>query len=194
MIRYLDEQYLCLQGRKSGHGPLRYDSMQSVVTEYRDYLDMCQKQNYDLSNSFVLYPADLQKAHDKVAQRIRHKADAKLRQDFKAAYKCVMGRLDFEANGMKIVYPASSDEIIAEGHALHHCVGSYVDQVAKRKCMILFLRRCKDEGKPFYTVEVRGRKVVQVRGMENKDATPEVRKFMDRWERQVLQAPSRAAA
>ena len=28
--------------------------------------------------------------------------------------------------------------------------------------------------------------MVQVRGMENKDATPEVRKFMDLWERRVL--------
>lgn len=187
MIRYLERQHPCLQDRKTKHGAVRYGSMQAVVTEYRDYLDMCRQQNYDLSNSFVLYPADLQKAHDKVVQRIKHKADAKLRRDFKAAYKRVMGQLDFEANGLKIVYPASSDEIVAEGHALHHCVGGYVDQVAKQKCMILFLRRCKDEGKPFYTVEVRGRKVVQVRGMENRDATPKVQKFMALWERRVLQ-------
>lgn len=185
-MRYVDGQYPRLRDRKAKYGGHRYGSMQNVVTEYKDYLEMCQKQKYDLANSFVLYPADLQKAHDKVAQRIKHNADAKLRRDFRAAYKRVMGRLDFEAGGMKIVYPASSDEIVAEGHALHHCVGGYVDQVAKQKCMILFLRRCADEGKPFYTVEVRGREVVQVRGMENKDATPEVRKFMDLWERRVL--------
>lgn len=65
-------------------------------------------------------------------------------------------------------------------------MGGYVDQVAKQKCIILFLRRCADEGKPFYTVEVRGREVVQVRGMENKEATPEVQKFMDLWEKRVL--------
>lgn len=187
MIRYLDGQYLRLRERRTKYGAVRYGSMQAVVTEYRDYLDMCRKQNYDLSNSFVLCPADLQKAHDRVAQRIKQKADAKQRRDFRAAYKRVMGQLDFESDGMKIVYPASSDEIIAEGHALHHCVGGYVDRVAKQKCMILFLRRCEDEGKPFYTVEVQGRKVVQVRGMENKEATPKVRKFMDIWERRVLQ-------
>ena len=185
-MRYVDGQYPRLRDRKAKYGGHRYGSMQAVVTEYKDYLEMCQKQKYDLANSFVLYPADLQKAHDKVAQRIKHNADAKLRRDFRAAYKRVMGRLDFEAGGMKIVYPASSDEIVAEGHALHHCVGGYVDQVAKQKCMILFLRRCADEGKPFYTVEVQGREVVQVRGMENKEATPEVRKFMDLWEKRVL--------
>ena len=97
-----------------------------------------------------------------------------------------MGQLDFEANGMKIVYPASSDEIVAEGNALRHCVASYVDKVAAHKTMILFLRRCEDVDKPFFTVEVQHRKVVQVRGNCNAAPTPEVRKFMDVWERRVL--------
>lgn len=186
LIRYLEGQYPHLRERKTRYGGVRYDSMQAVVTEYNDYLEMCQKQKYDLTSSFILYPADLQKAHDKVAQRIQHNASAKLRRDFQAVYKRIMGQLDFEANGMKIVYPASSDEIVAEGNALHHCVGGYVDRVAAKKCMILFLRRCEDVDKPFFTVEVQHRKVVQVRGNCNAAPTPEVRKFMDVWERRVL--------
>ena len=87
---------------------------------------------------------------------------------------------------MKIVYPASLDDIVAEGNALHHCVGNYVDEVEAHKTMILFLRRCEDADKPYFTVEVQNKKVVQVRGMENADMTPEVKRFMDRWERQVL--------
>lgn len=164
--------------------------MQVLVSEYRDYLDMCQKQKYDMRNSFVLYPRDLQKAHDKVAHRIKLKADAKLRKDFKIAYQRIMKRLDFEWNSMKIVYPSSPEEIIAEGHALHHCVGSYVDRVAKKECIILFLRLCEEITKPFYTIEVRNQKVIQVRGMKNDNATPEVQKFMDQWTSRVLQAPA----
>lgn len=190
MIRYLDEQNSFLCVRKTQHGTLRYKNMQEVVSEYRDYLDMCQKQKYDMRNSFVLYPRDLQKAHDKVAHRIKLKADAKLRKDFKIAYQRIMKRLDFEWNSMKIVYPSSPEEIIAEGHALHHCVGSYVDRVAKKECIILFLRLCEEITKPFYTIEVRNQKVIQVRGMKNDNATPEVQKFMDRWTSRVLQAPA----
>lgn len=189
MIRYLDEQNSLLCVRKTQHGTLRYKNMQEVVSEYRDYLDMCQKQKYDMRNSFVLYPRDLQKAHDKVAHRIKLKADAKLRKDFKIAYQRIMKRLDFEWNSMKIVYPSSPEEIIAEGHALHHCVGSYVDRVAKKECIILFLRLCEEITKPFYTIEVRNQKVIQVRGMKNDNATPEVQKFMDQWTSRVLQAP-----
>lgn len=185
-MRYVDEQHLLLQDRKAKHGGQRYSSMQDVVTEYKDYLEMCVGQGYDMKNSFVLFPADLQKSHDKVAQRIKVKADAKTRRDFKTAYKRIMGQLDFEQGGMKIVYPATLDDIVAEGQALHHCVGSYVDKVAARKTMILFLRRSEDVEKPFYTVEVKNQKIIQVRGHGNQDPTPDVRKFMQMWERKVL--------
>ena len=147
---------------------------------------MCVKQNYDMKNSFVLYPEDLQKAHDKVAHRLKMKANAKMRRDFKVAYQRIMRQLDFEWNGMKIVYPSSPEEIIAEGHALHHCVGGYVDRVANKECIILFLRLCAEVEKPFYTIEVRNQKVIQVRG--NEDATPAVEKFMEQWTSKVLNA------
>ena len=149
MMRYMESQYSFLVLRKTKFGTARYSSMQALVSEYRDYLDMCVKQNYDMRNSFVLYPKDLQKSHDKVARRIKMKADAKMRRDFKAAYNSIMQRMDFEMDGMKIVYPATPDEIIAEGHALHHCVGGYVDRVAKKECIILFLRKSKEESKHF---------------------------------------------
>lgn len=189
MMRYLERQYSFLSLRRSRYGTLRYSSMQALVSEYRDYLDMCVKQNYDMRNSFVLYPKDLQKSHDKVAHRIKMKADAKMRRDFKAAYNSIMQKMDFEMDGMKIVYPATPDEVIAEGHALHHCVGSYVDRVARKECIILFLRKSKEESKPFYTIEVRGREVIQVRGMKNDPPTSKVERFMKQWEKKVLAAP-----
>jgi predicted RNA-binding Zn-ribbon protein involved in translation (DUF1610 family) len=165
-----------------------YRTMQDAVSAYRDYLDMCEKLGYDLSNSFVLYPKHLQSAHDSAAERLRIKADAEMRQNFEAAYRQVMARLDFEHNGLKIVYPTAPEEIVAEGQALHHCVGSYVSRVANKECLILFLRHCDDTATPFYTIEVRDHKAVQVRGMRNTDPTPEVKQFMTAWEKAVLQA------
>ncbi len=184
--RYLEQQYPALCTRKNQYGGQHYRDMQAVVSEYRDYLDMCVKLGYDMSNSFILYPKDLQQAHDEVQVRYKTKVDAQLRRDFKAAMWAISGHLDFEQDGMKLLLPATPDDIIAEGHALHHCVGGYVDRVAKKECIILFLRQCEDVDKPFFTVEVRGGKVVQVRGMRNCDATPEVKTFMAQWERRVL--------
>ena len=162
--------------------------------EYRGYLDMCRRMGYDMKNSFVLYPKDLQKSYDKTARRYGQKIDTLTKRDFAAVYLQLSGRLDFEKDGLKIVYPATPDDIVAEGNALHHCVGSYVERVAEEECIILFLRRCADECKPFYTIEVRGQEVVQVRGAGNCGMTPEVKAFVAEWKQRALCAPLPAAA
>lgn len=185
----MDKQFAALR-TDGGRG--RYYNMQSAVSEYRDYLDMCAKLDYDMGNSFVLYPKNLREAHDRVARRVKIKADAQLRRDFKTAMGAISGRLDFEADGMKFLLPTTPEELAAEGNALHHCVGSYANRVARKECIILFLRRCENLAKPFYTVEVRGRKIIQVHGKGNCDPTPEVNAFMSKWERQVLRAPAAA--
>lgn len=139
-LKYLDNQYSFLRLRKTKYGVQRCKDMQELVTEYRDYLEMCRKLKYDLKNSFVKYPADLQKSHDKAAKIMKHKANAIMKREFAAVYKSIAGRYDFEKSGMKIVYPKNPDDVVKEGHALHHCVGGYVDRVADHECIILFLR------------------------------------------------------
>ena len=149
---------------------------------------MCVRLGYDMRKSFVLFPKDLQEAHDRVQKRIKIRTTARLREDFAAAMKAISEHLGFESDGMVIVMPSSPDEIIAEGQALHHCVGTYVDRVAKHESIILFLRLADDPGKSFFTIEVKNRKAVQVRGMQNRDAPADVRAFVDKFERQVLMA------
>lgn len=192
-IKYLDNQYSFLRLRKSKYGTQRYKDMQTLVTEYRDYLDICKKLGYDIKNSFVKYPADLQKAHDKAAKRLKHKADAQAKRQFIAVYKSIAQKYDFEKDGMKIVYPEVPDDVVKEGHALHHCVGSYTDRIVNHECVILFLRQCSDPEKSFYTIEIRGIQIVQVRGSGNCAATPEVDKFIRAWEQRVLSRIDAAA-
>ena len=192
-IRYMDTQYARSHSQKTHQGGSRYKDMQDVVSEYRDYLRIGQKLGYDMKNSFVLYPRDLKTAHDKTARQFEQEKDALLKQGFVAVYKDIAGKLDFEKGGLKIVAPSLPDEVIAEGHALHHCVGSYVERVADHECIILFLRRCAAEDQPYYTIEVRGNKAVQVRGMGNCSMTPEVEAFITAWEQRVLRTRLPAA-
>lgn len=185
-VKYLDNQFAFLRFRKTKYGAQRYNNMQDLVTEYWDYLEMCKKMNYDLKNNFVKYPADLQKAHDKVAGRLKHKEDARIKRAFMDVYKSIAGKYDFEKNGMKIVYPETPGAVVKEGHALHHCVGDYTNRVASHSCVILFLRQCCDLEKSFYTIEIRGSQIVQIRGMGNCVATPDVEKFIKSWKQRVL--------
>ncbi|MDE7243575.1 MAG: PcfJ domain-containing protein [Oscillospiraceae bacterium] len=194
LVRYMNEQYALLSPRRSPSGQRRYGSMQDLVSEYRDYLEMCEREKHDMASSFVLYPKDLQKSHDRLVHHIKVKADARVRRRFKAAYAKAVGTLDFEYKGLKIVYPAKPDDVVNEGSSLHHCVGSYVDRIANKKCLILFLRRSADQQKPFYTIELRDGQVTQVSGKVNAAPTPEVESFIRRWERTVLQRPAQEAA
>lgn len=184
MMRYLEQQ----RANFDTQHQWRYNSMQNLVTEYRDYLEMSERLGDDLTNTFVLFPKNLTEAHDTAAARQKIKLTKELRRDFRIAYKRVMSHLDFEQDGLKMVYPSDPEEIIHEGQELHHCVANYVDKVAKKECLILFLRHCDAPEKSFYTVEVRNRKVEQVRGYKNQDPTPEVSSFMAAWESHVLQA------
>lgn len=186
LIRYTERQFLHLCQRKNKYGSIRYQKMQDIVTEYRDYLEMCDSLEYDMKNSFVLYPKDLQKSHDRVQKRFKIKENEQLLKNFKNAVQDAKKHMKFESNGMKIVVPATPGELAAEGNALHHCVGRYTNSVAKKECMILFLRQCTDETKPFYTIEVRGREIIQVRGVGNSLPTPEVQSFINHWQQQVL--------
>lgn len=185
-VKYLDNQFAFLRFWKTKYGAQRYNNMQDLVTEYWDYLEMCKKMNYDLKNNFVKYPADLQKAHDKVAGRLKHKEDARIKRAFMDVYKSIAGKYDFEKDGMKIVYPETPGAVVKEGHALHHCVGDYTNHVASHSCVILFLRQCCDLEKSFYTIEIRGSQIVQIRGMGNCVATPDVEKFIKSWKQRVL--------
>lgn len=188
-MKYMDCQYkdLC-QSNAS-----RYKNMQAVVTEYRDYLSICSKLGYDLKNSFVLYPRDLQEAHDRVTAQFQYKKEKQMEKNFIAVYRELNGKYDFERDGLKIVYPDTPDDVVSEGHALHHCVGRYVESVSDGHCIILFLRRCSDESQPFYTIEIQGNKAVQVKGMRNCDMTLEVQEFITAWERCVLRTRLPAA-
>lgn len=179
LMKYMDAQHAA---RQPG------GSMQQTVSEYRDYLDMCVQLDLDMSSCFTLYPRDLRKAHDEAVLLLRTEKDTRTRRAFEKAMAAITGHLDFEAGGMRLLLPAGPEDLAAEGQALHHCVGSYAARVANGECVILFLRRCEEPDKSFYTIEIRGRKVIQVRGWDNHDPTPEVKKFMKQWERKVLRA------
>ena len=97
--------------------------------------------------------------------------------------------LSFEADGLLIRPCANEDELIQEGHELHHCVSSYAKSHAEGKTAILFIRQAKVPDKPFFTLEFdeKNLAVVQNRGLRNCDRTPEVTAFEKAWLEQIRQ-------
>lgn len=185
LMKYVDEQHAKLS---TGETALRYQSYQSVVSAYRDYLDMEAGLNYATMNKSTLFPKNLHTAHDRTTTRFRENADEITRRNFALAYERISGALDYASGGMMIMLPSSPDDLTAEGRALQHCVGSYAGRVAKHECIIVFVRRCEEPEKPYYTAEIRDGRVVQLLGLQNRNPTPEVQAFADAWEKTVLRA------
>ena len=191
LIRYVSEQFAAnkapprpLYTREQGFYDLRM-----VLSDYKDYLFMCAGLEYDMTNPFVLFPKDLMKAHDQVMKMSSAAKNKVYDRSIAALYQQTQQRYSFRSDGMMIVAPKSAKEITREGQALHHCVGTYVEQVARQETVILFLRMTKAPKKSFYTIEVSAGRIHQVRGSMNKDTTPDVDKFLEKWRRQVLDRP-----
>ena len=169
-------------------------SMANLLTDYCDYLRMCKELQYDVKNSFVLFPHKLKETHDSVAKTLRDKHTAEQEKAIADSFDEWQKRYQYQSKELMMIPPHSSKELIDEGTALHHCVGRYVKRVAQRECVILFVRKVAEPDKSLCTVEVRDGQVVQTRGFDNEDPPAKIKAFIERWKRQVLCAADKTAA
>ena len=79
--------------------------------------------------------------------------------------------------------PRVAQEIKNEGAALHHCVGTYVDRVAKGQTHIFFVRRVEEPDSPYYTMEYNKGRVIQCRGSHNCEMPSSVKTFVAAFEK-----------
>jgi predicted RNA-binding Zn-ribbon protein involved in translation (DUF1610 family) len=184
LMRYIEEQFV----RQAGEKSLRNDRLGQILSDFRDYLEMGGSLGYDFSDSFVLFPRDLSEAHNQASALYDTRKNAIFDKAIREAYKALAERYRFSKDGFTIIPPRTAGEIVAEGHALHHCVHSYVERVAEGGCVILFIRQRGSIKEPFYTVELRGGKITQIHGLQHRAPTPEVMKFLETWERKKLAA------
>lgn len=183
LINYLDKQFDFLSHSDNGQ---RYSSINTVLTEYKDYLKIGKLMDYDFKNSFVLFPKDLPKVHDQLSSLFNEKKMEIFDTHIQNLYNKCLEQHQFTKYGFTLIPPKTALEIIQEGHVLHHCVGSYVEQVALEKSTILFLRRVDNLDYPFYTIELQDQKIIQVHGRSHSLPTPEVEKFLKAWDLKVL--------
>lgn len=194
LMRYMEEQferYKCPKDTPWGKG---YQSISTVLSDYRDYLCMCEGQRYDMSSSFVLFPRNLLEAHDQVMDLSDSDKARIYDNQIANQYNELLPQYQFSTKRFMIVLPKTAAELTKEGQKLHHCVGGYVKRVAMRECTILFLRKASAPDQPFCTIEIADNRVVQARGMNNKPLPPDADKFLEQWKARVLQVPMRAAA
>lgn len=167
-----------------------FHTIQADFCEYwDDYLQNCFLLGYDMKSSFILFPRDLKVRHDEVMNLVETGKKELLDNAIHSLYEALYSRFYFVWKGMFIRPPTSTDEIIAEGHKLHHCVGtgSYIENMAKGKSCILFIRNVSNPDTPFFTMEFRDNSVSQCRGKNNCSMTKEVKKFLIAWQKKICE-------
>lgn len=127
---------------------------ETIVQYWRDYLDMAKKLGYDLTEPTVAMPKDLKERHDVAAQTLRVQQSQEERKKYQKRYKKLCREYEFELNGLKVIVPTCTQEIVHEGKVLHHCVGGYAKRHVDGKVDILFLRRARKPDTPFLTIEM----------------------------------------
>lgn len=171
-----------------------YYKINTLITDYHDYLCMCKELQYDVKNSFILFPRELKAAHDSVAKTLKDKRTAEHEKAIAGSFDEWQKRYQYQSKELMMIPPHSAKEIVDEGAALHHCVRLYVKNVAEKKSVILFVRSVDEPDKSLCTVEVKDGQVTQARGFDNKEPPAQITAFIEQWKQRVLYASDKAAA
>lgn len=159
---------------------------------YMDYLHMLEELNTPLNNDSVLYPENLQVAHDNAMNTLnllKSEIEEKQYQERKNQIKA----LEAEIDDLLFLTPHSLQEIIQEGSILRHCVGSqhYIERHTQGKTTIVFIRRKEKPDMPYFTLEYRNQQVIQIQGKCNRQEVPEkIKQAVRQWQENLQHALS----
>ena len=188
LMRYATEQFAT--HRKTSYYAPGYYSMREMMSDYKDYLCMCELLEHDMKSSFVLFPNDLKAEHDRVNDMSRNDVSQAYDRIIAKMFEGLQHRYGYTQMGFVVIPPHSAKEITQEGDKLHHCVGRYVKDVVKNNTTILFIRKASAPKKPYCTVEVKHGDVIQARIQNNVVPPPKVKRFIESWKENVLYAPA----
>lgn len=141
------------------------------ATMWCDYIDNLRFFGKDLYNAKYVCPTDLKAEHDRyMLKKAKADAQAELGKQLEkeAEFRAIKAKffgLIFSDGRISVRVLESVQEIVAEGQAMHHCVGSYS---TKEDSLIL---SATIDGKRIETIEVSisKLKVIQCRGLCNKN-------------------------
>ena len=185
--------YLERQRRTTGK------SIDFLVTEYADYLDMARKQGLNLGSDIFLRPKNLIHAHDdcvlfEKSHEIELKADG-IRKKFpevEGILQEIAPKYAEEGEEFCIVVPQKIEDIVREGRALGHCIDTtdrYFERIAQRVSFLVFLRHAADPRHSWYTLEIEpGGTVRQQRTTGNNQIKADAERYMPfirEWQKHV---------
>lgn len=162
---------------------------------YIDYLKLMKQCGVPINESNAC-PKDLQRAHRDMVdlfnalekerrEEEKRKREAETKKKFEQITKA-RKNMEMTINGYVFILPKRASDLVEEGSALHHCVGTYVEDHASGETTIVFIRNSDKLDRPLYTMEFRKKDIVQIRAKYNKKPPNEVFEAAEIWKKKVL--------
>ena len=157
---------------------------------YLDYLGLLKDLGIDpTGDENLIIPKDLTVAHDNAVELLNILRAEQKREELEkqeAEYQKTLRarrKLQLELDGFAFLLPKQLEDLIAEGKTLHHCVGSssYVKKHKSGETTIIFVRPADDKMHPFFTMEYRAGRIIQLRGKHNQDPPEKVKIAAEHW-------------
>lgn len=182
--------YLIKQSAKYGQVAVHF------LISYCDYLKACEKLRYSLDDPAVLFPKELNGAHDRATEAeriITMQNTTRILNKSNHRFDKIRSLLYFDYGDLEIIIPSDVCEIIEEGRKQSHCVASYVERHADGKLTIAFLRFKSAPDISYYTLEISDTlKINQYRGYKNniernggKPVSDEVEEFITEYKKHL---------
>lgn len=149
------------------------------LDDYIDYLKALAILG-GLNDPKAIYPEDFQTTHNTATLKIKEEKDGILDKQILEKFD-KFKKYEYRKDGLFIVPVKESKELYQESAVLGHCVRNYAESVAVGLTEILFIRKENEPDLPYYTLELKGTRVIQVRGQKNKLPEQDVDQFVDSW-------------
>ncbi len=149
---------------------------------YQDYLNMSEEVGLS-SEEINYYPKDLIHAHDKVVDSLNSLTREITKEGFESKAK-MLAMLEVTIDNFIFVLPKQAEELVKEGQALKHCVGSsgYIKNHAEGRTTIVFVRKADEPDKSFFTLEYNNDCIEQLQGKRNSEpVTKELELATNKW-------------
>lgn len=153
----------------------------NYFTTIMDYHRMCIELGVEPGKKI---PADVIARHDKLAVMVADIREKKILEKFEkqaAENKKLVEQLPSDEQ-YTILAPEEPSDLVNEGNALNHCVGSYGKRVASGDSKIFFLRKKNNLNVPYVTIELNANNaLMQSRAFSNTDPSKEDLQYIYRW-------------
>lgn len=176
----------------------------SVLRQWDDYLQMCEKLMRHMDDEMVYRPRELKRRHDEAVEECRRRADElklleqereanRMRDKYPGAEENleeIRARYEYRNEKYIMKVPKRLIEIVREGAELHHCAGSserYFERIMQRETYICFLRKAEEPDKAYYTIEVEpGGTIRQHRSyLDEEPDVDKIRGFLREWQKVI---------